>query len=62
VFDVENVVDRKVAALAAHRSQMAPGPLDRLTAEEARRWLGREHFHRSPHGGQGRVLEALGAA
>ena len=35
----------KLAAIRHHRSQMGAGPLDLITDDEARQWLGTEQFH-----------------
>jgi LmbE family N-acetylglucosaminyl deacetylase len=63
VVDVAPWVDRKVAAIRCHRSQMGIGhPFDQLSPDEAARWLGIEHFHRAGGGGTGElVLEPLAA-
>ena len=45
VVDVRDWVGPKLAAIRHHRSQMGAGPLDLITDEEARQWLGTEHFH-----------------
>ncbi len=47
VVDVRDWVGPKLAAIRYHRSQMGAGPLDLITDEEARQWLGTEHFHSS---------------
>jgi N-acetyl-1-D-myo-inositol-2-amino-2-deoxy-alpha-D-glucopyranoside deacetylase len=49
VVDVRNWTPRKLAALRCHRTQMgANNPIAWIDEEEARRWLGIEHFRRSP--------------
>jgi LmbE family N-acetylglucosaminyl deacetylase len=49
LVDVRNVIERKVAALRCHRSQLPAGhPLSVMTMAEARRWLGHEAFHAAP--------------
>jgi len=48
-FDVRPWVDRKLAALRCHRTQMGPNnPIAWIDEAEARRWLGTEYFRRSP--------------
>ena len=38
----------RLAAIRCHRSQTGTGnPFSQLNAEQARRWLGVEHFHRA---------------
>jgi LmbE family N-acetylglucosaminyl deacetylase len=60
VVDVRPWVGRKLAALRCHGSQMGDDhPFDRLDAEEARRWLGLEHFHRGAGETRPGLLEAL---
>ena len=49
VVDVRAWAPRKLAALRCHRTQMgANNPIAWIDEEEARRWLGIEHFRRSP--------------
>lgn len=49
LVDVRSVVERKVAALHCHRSQLSPShPLSAMTVEEAADWLGTEAFHAAP--------------
>jgi LmbE family N-acetylglucosaminyl deacetylase len=43
---------RKLAALRCHRSQVAGGPFDQLSAAEAETLLGVEHYHRADVGSQ----------
>jgi LmbE family N-acetylglucosaminyl deacetylase len=52
---------RKLAAMRCHRSQTGPDdPFAQLDDEDARRWLGVEHFHRALTGGsQEPVLESI---
>lgn len=59
--DVRPFVDRKLAAIEAHRSQMgADHPFSNLTDADARRWLGTEFFRRADIPGRpGTVLEQL---
>jgi LmbE family N-acetylglucosaminyl deacetylase len=61
IVDVAAWTARKIAAIRCHRSQTeSNGPFARLTDEDARRWLGVEHFHRALTGGsQEPVLESL---
>lgn len=61
IVNVQAWVDRKVAAIRCHRTQMGTGhPFDQLAPSEARRWLGIEHFHRAAHDpSSARVLEQL---
>ena len=65
VSDVRPWVQRKLAAILCHRTQMGAGhPFDQLSATDAEQWLGAEHFHviptqrDAPHRA---VLEAIGA-
>ena len=63
VVDVRDWMPRKLAALRCHRTQMgANNPIAWIDEEEARRWLGIEHFRRSPleAAAQDSVLERLG--
>jgi LmbE family N-acetylglucosaminyl deacetylase len=62
VVDVRPWVPRKLAALRRHRTQFGPrNPLAWIDDEQARRWLGVEHFRRAPIAGRGdTVLEAFG--
>lgn len=53
VADVSRVAGRKLAALACHRSQTAGGALDMLTASDAPRLFGIEHYHRAGVGADG---------
>jgi N-acetyl-1-D-myo-inositol-2-amino-2-deoxy-alpha-D-glucopyranoside deacetylase len=43
---------RKLAALRCHRTQVAGGPFDHLSAAEAETLLGVEHYHRADVGSQ----------
>ncbi len=62
-IDVGPWVPRKLEAIACYRSQFRrDNPFARLTAEEARRWLGREHFRRAPHNVRAAAFERLGRA
>jgi LmbE family N-acetylglucosaminyl deacetylase len=63
IVDVQEWVPRKLAALRAHHSQMGAGhPFWGLTDEDAKRWLGTEHFHRAPESARtASVLEAIAA-
>jgi LmbE family N-acetylglucosaminyl deacetylase len=48
-IDVRPWAPRKLAALRCHRTQMgANNPIAWIDEEEARRWLGVEHFRRAP--------------
>jgi LmbE family N-acetylglucosaminyl deacetylase len=48
VVDVADWVPRKIAAIISHQSQMVDGhPFACINAQDARRWLGVEHFHRA---------------
>jgi N-acetyl-1-D-myo-inositol-2-amino-2-deoxy-alpha-D-glucopyranoside deacetylase len=63
VVDVRNWAPRKLAALRCHRTQMgANNPIAWINEEEARRWLGVEHFRRSSleAATQDSVLERMG--
>jgi LmbE family N-acetylglucosaminyl deacetylase len=61
IVDVAAWTARKIAAIRCHRSQTGNnGPFARLNDEDARRWLGVEHFHRAlTCGSQEPVLESL---
>jgi N-acetyl-1-D-myo-inositol-2-amino-2-deoxy-alpha-D-glucopyranoside deacetylase len=61
VIDVRDWAPRKLAALRCHRTQMGPNnPIAWIDEDEARRWLGVEHFRRAPlESSNGSVLEAL---
>lgn len=61
LVDVGDWVERKLAAIRCHRTQMGAGnPFDCLDAAEARRWLGTEQFHRAAgSGSEARLLERL---
>lgn len=62
VIDVRDWVPRKLAALRCHKTQMGPGnPIAWISEDEARQWLGREEFRRSPLEATGEpILEQLG--
>jgi N-acetylglucosamine malate deacetylase 2 len=62
VIDVRNWVPRKLAALRCHRTQIGPrNPIAWISEDEARHWLGREEFRRSPLETTGEpMLEHLG--
>jgi LmbE family N-acetylglucosaminyl deacetylase len=62
VIDVRDWVPRKLAALRCHRTQMGPNnPIAWIDDDEARQWLGREQFRRSPLDATGEpILEHLG--
>ena len=62
VIDVRDWVPRKLAALRCHRTQIGPNnPIAWIDDDEARRWLGREQFRRSPLDATGEpILEHLG--
>jgi LmbE family N-acetylglucosaminyl deacetylase len=64
VIDVRDWVPRKLAALRCHRTQMGPdNPIAWIDEDEARQWLGREQFRRSPLDATGEpILEYLGEA
>lgn len=48
VIDVQAWVPRKLDAIRRHETQLGSGhPFDDITAADARRWLGVEHFHRA---------------
>jgi N-acetyl-1-D-myo-inositol-2-amino-2-deoxy-alpha-D-glucopyranoside deacetylase len=62
VIDVERYVDRKLAALRCHATQLGPHhPLTWIDQADVRRWLGIERFRRAPGAStrQG-ILEGLG--
>ncbi len=57
VVDVSTHIERKLAALARHRSQLGPdNPLAHLDRDLALRYLGVEHFHVAPGSPLGRGL------
>src|SRR4051812_35236355 len=59
-IDVADWVPRKLAAIAAHRTQMGSGhPFSRLSQADARRLLGREFFRRLDPPGSTPVLEKI---
>jgi LmbE family N-acetylglucosaminyl deacetylase len=62
VIDVRDWVPRKLAALRCHRTQIGPrNPIAWIDEDEARQWLGHEHFRRSPLDATGDlILEHLG--
>jgi LmbE family N-acetylglucosaminyl deacetylase len=52
LIDVAPWVERKLAAIRCHRSQMGAGhPFADIAETDSRRWLGIEHFHRATIGG-----------
>lgn len=53
VLDVRAVAPRKLAALGCHRSQTTGGAIDALTADDAPRLFGVEHYRRAAVGGTG---------
>jgi LmbE family N-acetylglucosaminyl deacetylase len=58
--DVGVWTSRKLAAIRCHRSQTGSGdPFAHLDDEDARRWLGVEHFHRASAGSREPVLESI---
>lgn len=62
VVDVAAWVPQKLRAIRCHESQMGElDPLSLVTAAEAARWLGTEHFHRATinNGTRASVLERL---
>jgi LmbE family N-acetylglucosaminyl deacetylase len=63
VVDVADWAPRKLAAIRCHRTQTAgDDPFGKLSAEQTRRWLGVEHFHRSAaDAAKPPVLELLNA-
>lgn len=63
VVDVSAQIDRKLAALACHRSQLGPdNPLAHLDRDLALKHLGAEHFHVAPGSPLGRgMLEDVAA-
>ena len=62
--DVHPWVERKLAAIRCHRTQMGSGhPFDQIDRAEATRWLGVEQFHRADGDSAGEpVLERLSAS
>lgn len=60
--DVTDWVPRKLAAIRCHRSQMGAGhPFDSISDDDARHWLGTEHFRRAAiDGSTEQVLEEFG--
>ena len=62
VVDVADWVPRKLAVLRCHRTQMGPtNPFAQIDQVQARRWLGIEHFRRSPISLVASVLERIGS-
>jgi LmbE family N-acetylglucosaminyl deacetylase len=61
VLDVKEWVGRKLQAIRCHQSQIsALDPFGQIDEQEAKRWLGFEHFHRAPIQTSGEpVLELL---
>lgn len=61
VVVADDWVSRKLDAIRCHRSQEGKGhPFDKVTDEEARRWLGVEHFHRGDVGSsRGTIMEEI---
>lgn len=59
--DVTAQVERKRAAISAHRTQMGDNhPFSQMSAEDAGRWLGVEYFRRAKiEGHDARLLEQL---
>ena len=54
---VNDWISRKLDAIRCHRSQEGSGhPFDKVTREEAQRWLGVEHFHRGAVGSENRTI------
>jgi N-acetyl-1-D-myo-inositol-2-amino-2-deoxy-alpha-D-glucopyranoside deacetylase len=53
VLDTGAFAARKLAALRCHRTQVAGGPFDQLSATEAASLLGVEHYRRAEVGAQG---------
>jgi LmbE family N-acetylglucosaminyl deacetylase len=64
VIDVRDWVTRKLAALRCHRTQIGTGnPIAWLSDDDARQWLGKEQFRRSPLEASGDpILEHLAEA
>ena len=61
IVDVRDWASRKLAALRCHRTQIGPdNPLSRLEPDDARRWLGVEHFRRAAVGSGETMLEHIG--
>jgi LmbE family N-acetylglucosaminyl deacetylase len=63
IVEVRPWVAQKVAAILCHKTQMGIGhPFDDIEPAEAERWLGTEHFHRTPAtAAQPAVLELIGS-
>jgi LmbE family N-acetylglucosaminyl deacetylase len=63
VVDVADDAERKLVAIRSHQSQTGRGnPFGQLDADQARRWLGVEHFHRAPtETSMPALLESLGS-
>jgi len=60
IVDVGDWTERKLAAIKCHRSQTSPDdPFGRLSAAQAREWLGLEHFHRASTIGAGEPMLEL---
>lgn len=62
VVDARPWIHRKLAALRCHRTQMgSQNPIAWIDEDDARRWLGIEHFRRAPlEGRRDFLLEQLG--
>jgi LmbE family N-acetylglucosaminyl deacetylase len=56
VADVGPLAARKLNAIKCHRTQVANDALDLLTAADAERLIGTEHFHRAGVGRQGETF------
>jgi LmbE family N-acetylglucosaminyl deacetylase len=61
--DVGPWVPRKLQAIHCYRSQFREdNPFARLTADEARRWLGQEYFRHAPYNTRAAAIERIGHA
>jgi LmbE family N-acetylglucosaminyl deacetylase len=61
IVDVRPWIAKKLAALRCHRTQMGPhNPIAWIDENDARRWLGAEHFRRLSTGAGDGLLEQIG--
>jgi LmbE family N-acetylglucosaminyl deacetylase len=59
--DVRPWIEQKLAALRCHHTQMGPrNPIAWIDEDDARRWLGAEHFRRLTADAGGGLLEQIG--
>jgi LmbE family N-acetylglucosaminyl deacetylase len=60
VVDVGRSAITKLAALRCHRSQVGGGPLDRISLQDAERFLGKEHVRCAEIGATTAFIDELG--